>query len=131
MKAAAWLKCVTTPYTTDLVAKISQSINFTSGSVANVGDLIRHILRGRVFLSTRLGYVGLTRGEDTCDMGDEVWIIAGASFPVILRSVPKAEIGLNPPKHYLVRREAYVQGPTHGDAVSGISPTLPLSDESS
>lgn len=128
LKLAAWLKGVSTPYGTTLVKKISQGIHFDSGIKESVGSFVRDILRGRVFLSTQLGYFGLTAGEDTCQNGDEIWVISGASFPVVLRRARKDGGSSTARSEYLVRSEAYVHGLMHGEAVSGKSPVLPKSD---
>jgi hypothetical protein len=130
LKAAAWLKGVSTPYNTEIVKRLARSIHFNSGMKASVGEFIRRILRGRVFLSTHLGYIGMTSGENSCQVGDEVWVLAGASFPVVLRPVAKVESDSSTHKEYLLRSEAYVQGAMFGETVSGKSPTLHPSEAS-
>ena len=60
---------------------------------------------GRALFATCSGYLGA--GLESVRMGDEVWVLAGASVPCVLR--PAGE------KQYRLVGDAYVHGLMHGD----------------
>lgn len=133
-KAAAWLEGVKIPYNSSLVEKLigSRMMRFESGDRGLIGDFVRSLLHGTVFLITKLGYFGMTAGEG-CEEGDEVWILAGSKFPVILRrehnqcndrTGGSARSSTPTGARYLIRSEAYVQVLMDGEAVKGASPVV-------
>lgn len=78
---------------------------------AECGDILYQILGnpGRLLFVTEKGFLGL--GSSTLEIGDEVWILAGADVPFVLRPS-----GLSADKFCLVG-EAYVHGAMQGEAV--------------
>ena len=81
-------------------------------------------IQGKTSFTTSIGYIGLAP-EDVIGngMGDEVWVLAGGSHPVILRPVD-ARAGV-----YQARSEAYVQGIMDGEVGSGQCPVLPSNND--
>lgn len=61
----------------------------------------------RSLFRTRKGYLGI--GAQSLRMGDEVWLLAGAAVPFILRSCGDGE--------YELVGEAYLHGVMHGEAL--------------
>jgi len=76
--------------------------------IASLGDK----LICRDLFITKQGYLGL--GMMSLKVGDEVWILAGARVPLILRR--RVEEG-----QYCLIGEAYVHGIMHGEAVNGVA----------
>lgn len=69
--------------------------------------------RRRVLFRTKLGYIGL--GFDTTETGDQVWILAGARTPFVLRSVGD---GIPNQEKFQLVGECYVHGVMRGEAVA-------------
>lgn len=96
----------------------SEGLRLQSGCKAGLCKTIRSNIRGKGFFCTRIGYMGFAP-HHTAQVGDEVWIIAGASHPVILR-----RIGAEKSTCKAVT-EAYVQGIMDGEISRGQCPILP------
>ncbi|KAN0071429.1 Heterokaryon incompatibility protein (HET) domain containing protein [Elaphomyces granulatus] len=80
-----------------------REINYVSHS------LFEEAYRGRRLFRTDGNYLGI--GPESLQKGDQVWVIAGATVPMILR---KSESG-----HWRLVGEAYVHGIMNGEAVNG------------
>lgn len=69
------------------------------------------VIQGRKVFVTEVGHVGIC--AESIELGDEVWILAGAETPFVLKPLKNG--------NYQVTGEAYVYGIMHGEAVeSGI-----------
>jgi len=58
----------------------------------------------------------LVVGPDSTRTGDEIWILAGSDFPVVLRKSQRGDIGDKPCYEYV--GQAYVYGVMHGEAMA-------------
>ncbi|KJJ30362.1 hypothetical protein AFLA70_289g001570 [Aspergillus flavus AF70] len=82
-----------------------------------------HFYRGRLLYRTKRGYLGL--GPWSVQPGDEVWVIAGARMPFVLRK-PSSDDSSRTERRSLVG-ETYVHGIMDGEAISGGQTFQPVS----
>jgi hypothetical protein len=68
--------------------------------------MMEHLSMWRKLFTTDHGYLG--NGAASLEMGGEIWALAGASVPLLLRPVVSG---------YRLIAEAYVHGIMHGEAV--------------
>ena len=107
----------------DTVAK-SQSLLFEGVESPNMCDYLRSVIKDHTFLLTSLGFAVLVLVDfSSFWLGDEVWVLAGCSHPLILRPVP------NEPRCYTVIHECYVHGIMDGEAARGDCPVLPADND--
>jgi hypothetical protein len=107
---------VTTAKVQDLIPNIEKGLE-VQGSFINQKDFRRRILlyHYRSLLRSTLGYLGL--GPMNAQPGDQIWLVAGARTPFILRPVSRSS---NPgPPTFNFIGETYVHGIMYGEAVDG------------
>lgn len=95
-------------------------LTFQDSQSMGVDEHVLSVTNAQNLAITRLGYAVLVPSRD-CFPGDEVWLLAGASHPLILE--PKK------PGRFRVRNEVYVHGVMYGQAVRGECPILPANDD--
>ncbi|PWY71802.1 HET-domain-containing protein [Aspergillus sclerotioniger CBS 115572] len=78
----------------------------------DLGIMDKYHAKGRSIFETENGYIGL--GSWCAECGDEVWLIAGARTPYILRALPEEDVSGEVPERVLIE-EAYVHGTMHGE----------------
>jgi hypothetical protein len=76
-------------------------------------ELIPGMLRGRVFATTSLGYIGAF--PERAQVGDQVCVALGSSTPLLLRPISGE-------KHYRLVGSCYVAGLMNGEALLGPLP---------
>jgi hypothetical protein len=118
-KAEDWFMRMRVPdiYSPEM-ANYSEGLSFGDGGNVKLCDFVRSITQGRNFLLTGIGYIGFSSGMDYVRRGDEIWIIAGGSHPIVLRPANVEE------RTYEAVSEAYVQGVMDGEAVRGECPVF-------
>jgi hypothetical protein len=95
-------------------------LTFQDSQSMRVDEHVLSVTDAHNLAITRLGYTVLVPSRN-CFPGDEVWLLAGASHPLILE--PKK------PGRFRVRNVVYVHGVMYGEAVRGECPILSANDD--
>jgi hypothetical protein len=73
-------------------------------------DQVRRVMLYRCLFRTEGGWMGVC--SETCEVGDEVWLLEGGAVPYVLRRMPEGG-----KKGFVFRGECYVHGAMNGELI--------------